>query len=147
MEKERKIKMNQPTIFLLANEPYNEAETKLINYFENLVCQTTTPKELDKAKFRKIKNEKDGDYWVFHSNISIKEFHQVKGKVRAYTHPVVFNLIVKENAKGQYCLVEVGVIDDMFGQPHFTNDEYNQKIFNVCEELIEKGIFVLKTKK
>ena len=138
--KERESTMTQPTIFLLAHEPYNEAETKLINHFESLTCPSLTPNHLDLAKFRKIKNGKDGDYWVFHTDISVQEFHQARNRIRPYSHPVVLTLIVKKNNEGEYMLDEAGVIDDRFDQPHFTNDAYNERIFEVCDRLIKKGI-------
>ena len=137
------IKMDQtPTIYLLAREPYTPHELALIERINQLIC-FATPETLKAANFREIKREANKTDWVFSSDISVTEYQAGKRKPRPYRHPVAFYLTIELHPEAGYQLSEVSVIDQMFGQPHFTNEEYNQKIFTILNLLVAQGVFGL----
>ena len=134
--------MEKPTIYLLAHEPYKNADLALIERIQRLTCVATL-ESLEQAGFRAIHSDEEPTYWVLFEDISLTEHQKTKKGVRPYRHPVSLNLIIKQSSEGVFYLDEVGVIDEMFGQPHFTNEEYNQKIFAILDQLVAQGVFGL----
>lgn len=56
-------------------------------------------------------------------------------------YPVSFNLTL--SAKN-LSIKEVMIFDEMFGQPHFVDKEYNKKIKVIIDDLISKNLFSIK---
>ena len=134
--------MEKPTIYLLAQEPYKNADLALIERIQGLVCVATL-ETLEKAGFREIQASETNRWWSFLEDISLTEYQKTKKGTRPYRHPVSLNLMIRQTPEGVFYLDEVGVIDEMFGQPHFTNEEYNEKIFAKLDRLMEQGVFKL----
>lgn len=127
-------------IFLLAHEPYSKAE-KMFLRMVNSLKNVADHERLIENKFRLIEGTRYVGFW----NVSVAEPQKKKnGKVRYYTHPVTFGITI--DAK-RFEIKEIDLIDDMFGQPHSTNVEYNQKIKNIIDGLITNGVLVQEDKK
>lgn len=134
--------MEKPTIYLLTHEPYKNADLALIERIQRLTCVATL-ESLEKAGFREIRASETNRWWSFLEDISLTEYQKTKKGTRPYRHPVSLNLMIKQTPEGVFYLDEVGVIDEMFGQPHFTNEEYNEKIFAKLDRLVAQEVFGL----